>query len=69
MPFPTDPSDMPAEVHRLRRQIDQLTRLQTEALETAIYVSMTAAEVKAFDDRHGEILGLIQQLAELEKTL
>ncbi|HEV2468118.1 MAG TPA: hypothetical protein VGS78_02910 [Candidatus Sulfotelmatobacter sp.] len=61
-------SDTLATVHRLRHQIDRLTQQQTEALKSAIYVGMSPAEVKAYDDRHAEILGLMHQLAELENT-
>lgn len=61
-------SDTLATVHRLRHQIDRLTQQQTEALKTAIYVGMSPAEVKAYDDRHAEILGLMHQLTELENT-
>ncbi|HTZ83940.1 MAG TPA: hypothetical protein VMB66_12155 [Candidatus Acidoferrales bacterium] len=67
--MPSDSSDTQATVYRLRHQIDSLTQQQTEALKTAIYVGMSPAEVKAYDDRHGEILQLTQQLAEFEKSL
>jgi hypothetical protein len=66
--MPSNYSDTLATVHRLRHQIDRLTQQQTEALKTAIYVGMSPAEVKAYDDRHAEILGLMHQLAELENS-
>lgn len=69
MPGPSSPSDRLAEMHRLRHQIEQLTQQQTEALNAAVYVGMSPAEVTAYDDRHSQIVGLMQQLAELEKSL
>lgn len=54
-------------IHRLRDQIGQLTEQQTEALRTAVYVGMSPAEVKAYDDRHAQILELLNQLSEMEK--
>jgi len=68
MPCPSDSSERLAAVHRLRHEIDQLTAEQSEALKTAVYVGMSAAEIKAYDDRHAEILGLMHQLAELENS-
>lgn len=67
MPCPSDRSDRLTTLHRLRQKIDQLTEQQTEALRTAVYVGMSPSELKAYDDRHAEILQLLQQLAEIEK--
>lgn len=55
-------SDSVDTVQRLRQEIDKLTREQTEALQTATFVGMTALESKIYDARRQRITELVEQL-------
>lgn len=57
-----DASDSVDTVQRLRQEIDKLTREQTEALQTATFVGMTALESKIYDARRQRITELVEQL-------
>lgn len=57
-----DASDSVDTVQRLRQEIDKLTREQTEALQTATFVGMTALESKIYNARRQRITELVEQL-------
>ena len=63
-----DPSSTVEAVHRVKQEIDSLTEQQAEALQRTIYVGMTPAETKVYDEKRQLITELIQQLATLEKA-
>ena len=59
--MPADSTDTVAAVHRLKREIDQLTQEQVEALKSATYLGMTAEQAKQYDERRKNITRLVQQ--------
>lgn len=68
MPTPYDGTSTTEAVHALKTEIDRLTNLQSDALKQATFVGMTPDEAKDYDARRDQILGLVQQLATLEKS-
>ena len=63
-----DPSGTVEAVYRVKQKIDSLTAQQAEFLQRPIYVGMTPAEAKVYDEKRQLITELIQQLATLEKA-
>ena len=55
-------------MERLRKQIDELTHEQINALKQATYVGMTPDDAKAYDARRIKITSLTQQLAEVRQA-
>jgi hypothetical protein len=55
-------------VQRLRQEIEKLTQEQNEALKTATFVGMTAAEAKIYDARRQRITELVEQLRVLRNS-
>jgi hypothetical protein len=49
-------SETAAAIHRLKEEIDKLTREQAKALELATFVGMTTDEAKEYDQRRRAIL-------------
>jgi Asp-tRNA(Asn)/Glu-tRNA(Gln) amidotransferase C subunit len=64
----TEPPEHESAVHRLKEEIDWLTKEQSEALLTATYLGMTPDEAKEYDSRRDKILKLVEQLRQLEKA-
>jgi len=64
----TNPSDHESQVHRLKKEIDSLTKKQSEAIQSATYLGMTADEAKEYDSRRDRILKLVEQVRQLEKA-
>ena len=64
----TNPSDHESQVHRLKKEIDSLTKKQSEAIQSATYLGMTADEAKEYDSRRDQILKLVEQMRQLEKA-
>jgi hypothetical protein len=58
----TKPPDGQTTAQRLKKELDRLKRAQIEALQAARFGGMTAAEMKAYDERHGRIQELVQRL-------
>jgi hypothetical protein len=55
-------------IDRLKRQIEQLTLEQTDALKSATYVGMTPEEARQHDERREKITQLTQQLRQLQQA-
>ena len=55
-------------VQRLRNEIENLTHEQNEALKTATFVGMTAAEAKIYDARRRRITELVEKLRGLQNS-
>lgn len=53
-------------VQKIRQQIERLTDEQSEALKTATYLGMTAAEAQTYDARRRQITELVERLRLLE---
>jgi len=64
----TNPSDHESQVHHLKKEIDSLTKKQSEAIQSATYLGMTADEAKEYDSRRDQILKLVEQVRQLEKA-
>jgi len=55
-------------IHRLKEEIDKLTRQQSEALQLATRVGMTPDEAEEYDQRRKKILEYVQDLKILEES-
>jgi hypothetical protein len=55
-------------IARLKRDIEQLTLEQTEALKSATYIGMTPEEARRHDQRRDKITRLTQQLRQLQQA-
>jgi Asp-tRNA(Asn)/Glu-tRNA(Gln) amidotransferase C subunit len=66
---PTEPSDHERAIHRLKEEIERLTKQQAQALESATYLVMSPDEAKQYDARRAQILKLVEQLRQLEKDI
>ena len=55
-------------VQHLRDEIEKLTQEQSEALKTATFVGMTAAEAKIYDARRRRITELVEKLRGLQNS-
>ncbi len=66
---PTEPSDHERAIHRLKEEIERLTKQQAQALESATYLGMSPDEAKQYDARRAQILKLVEQLRQLEKAI
>lgn len=56
-------------IHRIKEEIDKLTEQQSDALNTATYLGMTADEAKEYDERRERVLKLVRDLKILEESL
>ena len=61
-----DTSNSVDALQRIRQEIERLTDEQSEALKTATYGGMTAAEAQTYDARRRRITELIERLRVLE---
>jgi hypothetical protein len=66
---PPNPSDHHTAIHRLKEEIDRLTKEQTEAVRRACYLGMTPDEAKEYDSRREKILKLVEHLRQLESAI
>ena len=55
-------------VHRLKQEIDKLTKEHDKALRTAVYVAMTPDGTNEYDERREKIAELINKLSLLERA-
>lgn len=53
-------------LQRIKHEIERLTSQQSEALKTATFVGMTAAEAETYDARRTRISELVERLRLLE---
>lgn len=49
-------------IHRLQHEIHCLTEEQTDAMETATFIGLTADETEQYDARRARILELVKEL-------
>jgi hypothetical protein len=63
-----DPTDTLAALERLREEVMSLTEQQSEALKDAIYLGMTPAQAKAYDERRKRITRLMQDISVLQQA-
>lgn len=63
------PSETADAIHRLKEEINRLTKEQDEDLKMAVDVGMTPDEAKEYDERKQRILAYVQQLAILTESL
>jgi hypothetical protein len=66
MPGPLQTSQT---IHGLKQEINNLTTLQTEALQKAVFVGMTPDEAKEYDERRTRISKYIRDLKVLQESL
>jgi hypothetical protein len=52
----------------LREEVMSLTEQQSEALKDAIYLGMTPAQAKAYDERRKRITRLMQDISVLQQA-
>ncbi len=64
-----EPSDHEDAIHRLKQEIDRLTKQQAEALQSATYLGMSPDDAKQYDARRAQILTLVEQLRQLKKPI
>jgi hypothetical protein len=57
-----DTSNSVDALQRMRQEIERLTTEQSEALKTATYLGMTAAEAQTYDARRKRITELVERL-------
>jgi hypothetical protein len=55
-------------IHSLQHQIYCLTEEQTDAMETATFIGLTAEETRLYDARRARIMELVRQLRVLESA-
>lgn len=55
-------------VRRLRTEINELQKKQSEALNSALFVGMTPDEAREYDARRAKILSLRRELEALEAS-
>jgi hypothetical protein len=63
-----DTPETVAAIDRLKQEIERLTEQQSEALKTATYVGMTAAEARSYDARRQQITKLVEELTTLKES-
>lgn len=56
-------------IHRLKEEIDKLTKEQSQALDRAVYLGMSPEEAREYTGRRKLILKYVQDLAILEQSL
>ena len=50
----------------IRQELERLSQEQNKALEMAMYVGMSRAEQKLYDERHQKIVTLLRRLTALD---
>jgi len=63
-----NPSQTTDAIHRLKEEIDKLTKQQSDALQLATLVGMTPDEAEEYDQRRKKILEYVQDLKVLEES-
>jgi hypothetical protein len=53
-------------IHRVEHEIQCLTEEQTEAMETATFIGLTADETEQYDTRRARIVELVRELRLLQ---
>ena len=64
-----NPRDSGLKANRLKQEIARLSRLQTDALQHAVFVGMTYEQRQEYDLRRTEITRLMKQLGTLTNLL
>jgi hypothetical protein len=52
----------PEQIEELGKELLQLSRKQSEALQTSAYIRMTAEEARAYDKRRGRMVEICEAL-------
>jgi hypothetical protein len=63
-----DPSSTRARIERLQKEVSSLRSLQAKALKDAVYVGMTPAEAKEYDERRRRITDLVSELSSIDQV-